>query len=150
RLLAKQPEQRYQSAVGLLADLRRAEQLWTTDGDVPEFGLGAADRALIPDTLFGRSAELAVLHEALAGAVAGRGGLVLLPGPPGVGKTVLVDELLPAVSAAGGWFVQRKYDQYARGFVAPGMLLSQLARLILREPPDRVEEVRRSLVEAVG
>ncbi len=54
--------------------------------------------------LFGRARELAVLRSALANARGGTGGLVLVSGPPGIGKTRLVEEL---VAEAGeitvGW-----------------------------------------------
>jgi predicted ATPase len=40
--------------------------------------------------LIGRDAELRVLRDALAAAQAGRGGLALLNGPAGMGKSALV------------------------------------------------------------
>ena len=51
--------------------------------------------------LVGRSAELAGLDRALAGARAGRGSVVLLAGPAGIGKTCLADELAARAAAAG-------------------------------------------------
>ena len=43
--------------------------------------------------LIGRTPELLELRTALADAIAGRGGLVMLGGEPGIGKTALADEI---------------------------------------------------------
>jgi DNA-binding CsgD family transcriptional regulator len=54
--------------------------------------------------LFGRARELAVLRSGLQLARAGTGGLVLVAGPPGIGKTRLVDELVrDADGVTVGW-----------------------------------------------
>lgn len=54
--------------------------------------------------LFGRARELAVLRSGLEQARAGTGGLVLVAGPPGIGKTRIVEELVrEAGGATVGW-----------------------------------------------
>ena len=50
--------------------------------------------------LAGRAEELATLQQALEGAVAGDGGLVMLAGEPGIGKTRLVEELETSAKAS--------------------------------------------------
>ncbi len=52
--------------------------------------------------LVGRGAELAVLREAWAGAVDGIGGLALVHGDAGIGKTRLVNELAQLARRGGG------------------------------------------------
>src|SRR5829696_4752757 len=49
----------------------------------------------------GRSRELALLRERLAAAVQGHGGVTLLLGEPGIGKTRLAEELGAAAGAQG-------------------------------------------------
>ena len=54
----------------------------------------------------GRGRELAVLGERLRAARLGEGGLVLVAGEPGIGKTTLAAELTRAARTAGlrtGW-----------------------------------------------
>jgi predicted ATPase len=46
-----------------------------------------------PGGLAGRDQELAALQKWLAEALAGRGRLVVVTGPPGIGKTRLAEEL---------------------------------------------------------
>jgi eukaryotic-like serine/threonine-protein kinase len=49
----------------------------------------------------GRETELAALTADLQAAVAGRGGVVLLAGEPGIGKTRLAEELAAQATARG-------------------------------------------------
>jgi DNA-binding NarL/FixJ family response regulator len=56
-------------------------------------GAGAGLAPSVERGLVGRQAELDLLVGALDATVAGRGGLVLLGGPPGIGKSRLADEL---------------------------------------------------------
>ncbi len=56
-------------------------------------------------SLVGRGRELAQLETALELALAGRGGLVLLTGEPGIGKTALAREFVEHASARGAAWV---------------------------------------------
>src|SRR5688500_17662954 len=49
----------------------------------------------------GRDDELVELLEALEGAASGRGGLILIGGEPGIGKSRLADELAKRARAQG-------------------------------------------------
>jgi serine/threonine protein kinase len=68
KLLAKNAEERYQTASGLEADLRRCLAEWQSYGRVDPFPLGAhdsSDRLLIPEKLYGREREVNGLLAAL-------------------------------------------------------------------------------------
>ena len=94
RLLAKDPHRRYQSFRDVRVDLRQLTQ--ETSGQTPVPGsadtrepAGAARTPYV-----GREAERAEVRRLLEQAVAGRGGLVLIGGEPGVGKTRMAEEVL--------------------------------------------------------
>src|SRR6202043_2460070 len=64
KLLAKTAEERYQTATGVEADLRRCLAAWESYGGIDRFPLGehdAPDRLLIPEKLYGRAREVDTL-----------------------------------------------------------------------------------------
>ncbi|MDT4905745.1 MAG: hypothetical protein QOH52_3761, partial [Pseudonocardiales bacterium] len=152
-LLEKEPENRYQTADGLLYDLERL-----SDADARAAGdlrIGELDLPLLllpPSRLVGRDAEVAALRAAFEEALTGGCRGVLVGGAPGVGKTALVHELRPVVTAADGWFVAGKFDQYRRDldFDAGYQALRALGRLLLAEPEDELAKIREKIVSALG
>jgi hypothetical protein len=118
KLLAKDAEDRYQSAAGLRLDLERCRDQWRRSGSIAPFPLGAEDvpdRLQIPQRLYGREAELGALTAALGRVVAtGAPELVLVQGYAGVGKSALVHELGKPIVRERGLFVSGKFDQYKR------------------------------------
>ncbi len=99
KLLAKDPDDRYQTGESLLADL---DQLTARPGAVFDIGRGAQDAPRSPsNVLVGRAREVVDLASRWLDAREGRGGCALVQGPSGVGKTRLVRELTNAVATDG-------------------------------------------------
>src|SRR5262249_36231802 len=97
KLLAKVPEDRYQSALGLRLDLERCLERLTADGQIASFALGErdlSDRFQVPERLYGREHELARLMDVFEGVLkSGTPALVLVSGYAGVGKSALIREM---------------------------------------------------------
>ncbi|WP_343984522.1 AAA family ATPase [Pseudonocardia aurantiaca] len=152
-LLEKEPDNRYQTADGVVHDLERVRGVDALAAAA--LRVGEHDfllRLLPPSRLVGRDVQVEVLQTAFEDAMSGRCRGVLVGGAPGVGKTALVDALRPVVTGRDGWFVAGKFDQYRRDleFDAVYQALRALGRLLLAEPEDELTEVRERIVEAVG
>ena len=155
RLLAKTPEERYQSARGLKADLERCLAEWTGSGQIEPFPLARQDitgELRIPQKLYGREAEVEALLGAFERARGGAVELVLVSGYAGVGKSALVNEIHKPIARQGGYFVRGKFDQVSRSTpLAPvAQAFRELIRHILAEPPSALEAWKAKLLEAVA
>ena len=66
--------------------------------------------------LLDREDDLAAIDAALAKAIGGSGGILLIEGPPGIGKTALLDELLRRARALGITVLSARGGELERGF----------------------------------
>nr|WP_255429517.1 AAA family ATPase [Ramlibacter albus] len=153
RLLEKEPERRYQSAEGLANDLERTRDNLAR-GELAPIQLGAQDypvRLSAPAGLVGRQVETAALRRALHDAIEGTPGVLLVGGEPGVGKTSLLNELRPMVTALRGWYIGGKFDQFRHDTVsAPAQAFAALGRLLLAEPREELAAERKRILDALG
>jgi PAS domain S-box-containing protein len=156
RLLAKTVEERYQTAVGLEADLRQCLKEWETQGHIDAFPLGThdiPDRLLIPEKLYGREREVNALLAAFDQVVVhGTTELVLVSGYSGVGKSSVVNELHTVLVPPRGLFASGKFDQYKRDipYATLAQAFQTLVRQILVKSEAEVDQWRGALAEAVG
>jgi predicted ATPase/serine phosphatase RsbU (regulator of sigma subunit)/tRNA A-37 threonylcarbamoyl transferase component Bud32 len=115
KLLAKAPEERYQSATGLKADLQRCLEEWQRDRRVGRFDLGSVDvsnRLHLPEKLYGRKADIELLLETVERVRHGRAELLVITGFAGIGKSSLVHEVHKPVVEHRGIFVSGKFEQF--------------------------------------
>jgi diguanylate cyclase (GGDEF)-like protein len=155
RLLAKVPDDRYQTAHGLCRDLAQCLAALRKGGDIPEFALGRTDhsgRLRFPPHLYGREHERERLRATLARAIGGEPGLLFVAGFAGTGKTRLVNELRLPAAAAGGRFMSGKFDQTkpAIPYAAFADAFAQLCRQLLGGTSDELASFRRRVLETLG
>jgi serine/threonine protein kinase len=156
KLLAKNAEERYQTACGLEADLRRCLGDWQSRGRINTFPLSghdASDRLLIPEKLYRRKREVDTLLAAFDRVVAqGTPELVLVSGYSGVGKSSVVNELHKVLVPPRGLFASGKFDQYKRDipYTTLAQAFQTLIHQILVKSEAEVAQWRRSLQEGLG
>ncbi|OUL29633.1 serine/threonine protein kinase [Nostoc sp. RF31YmG] len=163
KLMAKNAEDRYQSAWSIKADLERCTQQLAEIGQINQIQLGLQDisqQFQIPQKLYGREAEIEALLAAFD-RVAARGDrknaqfnveMMLVSGYAGVGKSALVQELYKPITAKNGYFIWGKFDQFARNipYSAIAHALQQLVQQLLGEPDEQVQQWRARLLTALG
>src|SRR5580698_1461268 len=156
RLLAKNAEDRYQTAAGLAADLRRCLVDWQSLGRIDSFPLGAddlSDRLLIPEKLYGREREVDTLLKAFDRVVAGgRPELVLVSGYSGVGKSAVVNEIHKSLVPPRGLFASGKFDQYKRDipYATVAQAFQGLIRPLLSKPEAELSKWQDDLRQALS
>ncbi len=154
KLLAKNAEDRYQSARGLEADLERFWSDLQRLGVIPELPLGQADvreRFELPQRLYGREAERKALLAAFSQTANPPGSkqLYLVAGYSGVGKSSLVCEVKAPIAERGGYFITGKCEEPPHGapYAAVAQAFSQLAQQLLTESEERLARWRTELHE---
>jgi PAS domain S-box-containing protein len=156
KLLAKTGEDRYQTAAGVEADLRRCLAAWEAHGRIEPFAPGAhdaSDRLLIPEKLYGREREIEALLASFDRVVTnGTLELMLVSGYSGIGKSSVVNELHRALVPSRGLFASGKFDQYKRDipYATLGQAFQSLVRSLLSQNEEELGRWRISLSEALG
>jgi PAS domain S-box-containing protein len=156
KLLAKSADDRYQTAAGLEADLRKCLAESEAHGRIEPFPLGmrdVSDRLLIPERLYGREREVDALVAAFDRVVAeGTTQLVLVTGYSGIGKSSVVNELHKALVPPRGLFAAGKFDQYKRDipYATLAQSFQSLVRHVLGKGEVELGEWRDALQEALG
>lgn len=155
KLLAKSPDDRYQSSFGLHDDLITCAQQWHRYRRIEDFPLATTDipeRFFVSNRLYGREKERAAILDAFERAAAGRAELLLISGYSGIGKTALVSELHRPIVARRGYFVRGKFDQYNRNQPYSALIhaFQQLLRQLSVEGEHRRHYWKARLLTALG
>jgi serine/threonine protein kinase len=156
KLLAKNAEDRYQTALGVEADLQKCFGEWESRGCIEPFQLGTHDvpnQLLIPEKLYGREREVDALLAAFERVVAGgRPELVLVSGYSGIGKSAVVNELRKSLVPPRGLFASGKFDQYKRDipYATVAQAFRSLLRPLMSKPEAQLSKWRDDLLLALS
>ena len=155
RLLAKNAEDRYQSALGVKHDLEYCLTQYQAQRRIAHFELGQRDfsgKFQIPQKLYGREHELSALINAFQRSAQGNHEMILVAGYSGTGKSVLVREVHKPITQKLGYFIEGKFDQFQRSvpYFAIIQALREFVNILLTENEEKLTRLRTSIQTAVG
>ncbi|MDJ0555494.1 MAG: AAA family ATPase [Microcoleaceae cyanobacterium MO_207.B10] len=155
KLMAKNAESRYQSALGLKLDLEYCLTQLQQTGEIKEFEIAqrdVSDRFLIPEKLYGREQEVQTLLEAFDKVANGASELMLVTGFSGIGKTAVVNEVHKPIVQRRGYFIKGKFDQFNRNipFSALVQAFRSLIGQLLTEFDTELANWKSKILETVG
>ncbi|MEA5571388.1 AAA family ATPase [Calothrix sp. UHCC 0171] len=155
KLMAKNAENRYQSALGLKYDLEKCLVQLQETGKITDFEIAKrdiCDRFIIPDKLYGRETEVEKLLEAFARVSVGNSELMLVAGCSGIGKTAVINEVHKPIVQQRGYFIKGKFDQFNRNipFSAFVQACRDLMGQLLTESDKQLQQWRDKIIEALG
>lgn len=114
KLLAKMPEDRYQSAGGLRSDLERCYEYYNLQGEIPYFEMGQFDfsrRLMISSKLYGRKLALSHLEQEVKSASRKGFYFFVARGPKGIGKTTFLQATKRHLDLRGGALLEATFSQ---------------------------------------
>ncbi|WP_028862575.1 diguanylate cyclase [Psychromonas aquimarina] len=155
KLMSKDAAERYQSAQGLHSDLSKCLKQYKLSRQIEAFPLAADDlhdRFIIPEKLYGRSAETNKLLDTFTKVSNGNGHFAFIAGRSGTGKTSLIKELYTAVIAEGGYIAAGKFDQFLRHqpYSAFIQALSALFKQIMEESDEKIAGWKKTVLNGIG
>ncbi|MEH2349758.1 MAG: AAA family ATPase [Nostoc sp.] len=174
KLMAKNAEERYQSAWGIKADLEICAEQLAEIGQISSIKLALQDASSqfqIPQKLYGRDKEVAMLLAAFVRIACPESNCVaalpnnsettsqreqasnpkfqvemmLVSGYAGIGKSALVQEIYKPITQKRGYFISGKFDQFQRN-IPYSAIADALQKLVqqLLSEPDEQVQEWRS------
>ena len=155
KLMAKAPEDRYQTAYGLEQDLLLCKALWEKSDRLTSIELGSQDRLgrfSIPQKLYGCEAEKQFVYAAYRRVVHGSSEAILISGGLGTGKTSLLQDIYSDLSREQGYCIKGKFNKVQTGspFSALTEALQDLVQKILTEDWYSIQNWKTTILEAIG
>ena len=159
KLMAKNAEERYQSAFGLKADLEKClgltKKVFGNKLVSAHFELGQSDflgNFQIPQKLYGREPEIETLLQAFERISEGAAEMMLVAGYSGVGKTALVREVHKPMTKRNGYFAAGKFDQFQRNVPYSALIqaFNEFCTYLLTESAEKLNQWRNQILSAVG
>ncbi|MBF0102561.1 MAG: AAA family ATPase [Desulfobacterales bacterium] len=155
KLIAKNADDRYQSAFGIITDLDECLKQLKQGSQLTDFPIGArdvSDKFNIPKKLYGREKEVETLLNSFERISKGKAETILVSGFSGIGKSFLVYEIHKPIVASRGYFISGKFDQFQRNIPYSALIqaFNELCQQLLTESKEKLTIWREKLLNALG
>jgi predicted ATPase/signal transduction histidine kinase len=168
KLMAKNAEDRYQSAFGLKHDLELCLNNLQVQKQIEPFELATkdiSDQFIIPEKLYGREVEVQELLDAFDRVInppqhhlekeeVVRKGveIVVVKGYSGMGKTAVVNEIHKPILREKGYFIKGKFNQLKQDIPFLGWVeaLNDLLEQILSESDTQIEQWKANILSTLN
>lgn len=155
KLMAKNAEDRYQSALGLKHDLQVCQNQWQERGNIAPFELGVrdiSDRFVISEKLYGRQSEVETLLAAFKRVTEGATEMILVEGFSGIGKTAVVNEIHKPIVRQRSYFIKGKFDQFQRDIPLSGLVQAfrDLIGQLLSQNDAQIQQWKAKILLKLG
>ncbi|MGF1740492.1 AAA family ATPase [Vibrio profundum] len=155
KLVMKGAEDRYQSLSGILHDIDFCIEHISTGNMIPKIVPGSHDsfgEFSIPQKIFGRDKEIQVLLSSFNKVSSESNGMLFVSGDPGIGKSVLVNEIHKPIVKRKGYFSSGKYDQIQRNVPYSAIIqaFKRLVNQLLTESDENILSWRRKIISSLG
>ncbi|MEW6077618.1 MAG: diguanylate cyclase [Thermodesulfobacteriota bacterium] len=155
KLMAKESADRYQSGLGLMADLQECLDQLRRKGRIDRFEIAARDIGAtlkIPQKLFGREKEGERLRSAYRRVEGGACVVFLVSGDAGTGKTVFMAENRRHMEAKNGLIISGRFEAQNKTIPYSGFIFAfqELLNQLLVESAERMAAWKSNLQAALG
>jgi predicted ATPase/signal transduction histidine kinase/CheY-like chemotaxis protein/HPt (histidine-containing phosphotransfer) domain-containing protein len=155
KCLARDPDDRYQSAEGLRRDLWRCFEEWKHQRSITPFKIGEHDVPLsfrISTGFCGRKQELTLLAEALQRVGSGPAEIIFISGNAGTGKTRLIQQFEQQVYKKVRFFISGKFQTLeSKAPYEPIIgVFEQLFRWVLSRSSNELTALQKQIRKTLG
>ncbi|MEW5801367.1 MAG: AAA family ATPase [bacterium] len=150
RLIAKDPQNRYQTLSALISDLKEYLHQRQQGNQAIDFVIARKDRLrelTYSTSLVGRSREIDLLESYMKQTKRSQGAVCLVCGEAGIGKTRLVNEAVKHLQSVNGILARGKCDQYA--YQTPYKVFSEVIRGYIASLERRSKNERDLLITKI-
>ncbi|MCP4136967.1 MAG: AAA family ATPase [bacterium] len=155
KLLAKAAEDRYQSISGLKSDLEKCSGMLKTGKKIEAIEIGKNDIPEwfhIPEKLYGREKEVETLFDEFSIAANEGFRMIFFAGPPGIGKSFLINEIQRPLVKKNGFFISGKFEQYKQNIPYSSFIqaFQDLIHQLLTGSDETIALWKESILSSLG
>lgn len=157
KLLAKSPDNRYQTARGLKNDWLQCQRAWQKSSKISDFHLAQgdiSDKFQLPNKLYERQWAINSLLKAInRSQQQAHSELVLITGCEGIGKTALVQTVFTQNNNLNkAYFISGRFDSFHSHSPYYGLVMAmkELVQQLLTENEAQLKQITQQLLAVLG